>query len=167
MSASESPAAHVLRRGFHYFNRWMLLLWKLGLGPWLSFAPPITGRYLVLGHTGRKTGMVRRTPLNYAQVDGTIYIVAGFGAVSDWYRNIIARPQIELWLPDGRSSARAKELPADHPARLDLMRAVLKGSGFAAFLAGVNPYSRDDARLARATADYRLIALVPERSINR
>lgn len=165
MSVSESRAAHALRREFRHVNHWVLRLWRLGLGPWLSIAPAVTGRYLVLGHTGRKSGMIHRTPLNYAELGGVIYVVAGFGAVSDWYRNIIAAPKIEIWLPGGRYEARAEEVPAEEPARLSLIRAVLRGSGFAAFVAGVNPYSFDDARLARATAGYRLIAIVPEKRL--
>ncbi|NNJ12783.1 nitroreductase family deazaflavin-dependent oxidoreductase [Chloroflexales bacterium ZM16-3] len=115
----------------------------------------------MLTHTGRKSGMARRTPLNYARVDATIYVTAGFGPISDWYRNILAEPQVEIWLPDGRRAARAEELPDSHPQRLALLREVLKGSGFAALLAGVNPYTLSDVRLARATATYRLIAITP------
>jgi deazaflavin-dependent oxidoreductase (nitroreductase family) len=163
MSVSESSAARVLRQGFRHLNRWILWLWRLGLGPCLSLAPAVTGRYLVLGHTGRKSGLIHRTPLNYAELGGVVFVVAGFGAASDWYRNIIASPKIELWLPGGRYEARAREVPGEEPARLSLIRAVLRGSGFAAFLGGVNPYSFNDARLARATATYRLIAIVPEK----
>ncbi|NTW98126.1 MAG: nitroreductase family deazaflavin-dependent oxidoreductase, partial [Oscillochloris sp.] len=105
MSAPNERVERALRQGFRLFNRYMLLLWRLGLGRWLSVTPTITGRYLVLTHTGRKSGLPRRTPLNFAEVDGTIYITAGFGAVSDWYRNILASPQVELWLPGGRRAA--------------------------------------------------------------
>ncbi|MEI7768676.1 MAG: nitroreductase family deazaflavin-dependent oxidoreductase [Chloroflexales bacterium] len=161
MSAPDDLAARMLRHGFRWFNQYMLLLWRLGLGPWLSLGPAITGRYMVLTHTGRKSGLPRRTPLNYAQVDGMVYITAGFGVISDWYRNIQAHQQVELWLPDGRWAAWAEELPDDHPARLALLREVLKGSGFVAPLMGVNPYTLSDAALAHATRPYRLIAIRP------
>ncbi|NNJ09237.1 nitroreductase family deazaflavin-dependent oxidoreductase [Chloroflexales bacterium ZM16-3] len=159
-----TPRDHVeraLRQGFRLLNRMMVLLWRLGLGPSLSLVPAITGRYLVLSHTGRRSGIVRRTPLNYARVGETIYVTAGFGAVSDWYRNILAHPQVEIWLPDGSYAARAEELPDSHPQRLALLREVLKGSGFATLLAGINPYTFSDARLARASRFYRLIAITP------
>ncbi|MBX0329460.1 nitroreductase family deazaflavin-dependent oxidoreductase [Oscillochloris sp. ZM17-4] len=161
MSTPRDRIERALRQGFRLLNRLMVLLWRLGLGPSLSLTPTITGRYLVLTHTGRKSGLPRRTPLNYAWIDGTIYVTAGFGPVSDWYRNLLAHPQVEIWLPDGRRAARAEELPDSHPQRLALLREVLKGSGFATMLAGINPYTFSDARLARASRFYRLIAITP------
>ncbi|MCK5429323.1 MAG: nitroreductase family deazaflavin-dependent oxidoreductase, partial [Anaerolineales bacterium] len=90
-----------LRRLFKSFNRFMLLLWRLGLGSWMKW-PEFSGAIMVVKHTGRKTGLTRYTPLNFAVVDGDIYCTAGFGAGADWYRNILANPQVELWLPDER-----------------------------------------------------------------
>ncbi|NTV62961.1 MAG: nitroreductase family deazaflavin-dependent oxidoreductase [Oscillochloris sp.] len=165
MSAPNERAEQVLRQAFRIFNRYMLLLWRLGLGPSLSLMPTITGRYLVLTHTGRKSGLARRTPLNFAQIDGTVYITAGFGAISDWYRNSVANPEVELWLPYGHWAGRVAELPDDHPQRLELLREVLKGSGFVAPLMGVDPYTLSDAELAAASTEYRLIAITPERKL--
>jgi deazaflavin-dependent oxidoreductase (nitroreductase family) len=145
-----------LRQGFKYFNKFMLLMWRLGLGRWVNFWPEVGGQIMVLTHTGRKTGLTRRTPVNYALVDGEIYCTAGFGHLSDWYRNIIADPKVELWLPDGWWAGVAEEI--DDPAtRLPLLRAVLIGSGFAAYAAGLNPRSMSDEALDAATADYRLL----------
>jgi hypothetical protein len=44
----------------------------------------------------------------------------------------------------------------DHIVR---MRAVLKGSGFAAYAAGANPNTMSDAELAAITAPYRLLRI--------
>ena len=146
-----------LRQGFKYFNRFMLLMWRLGMGPLLNMGPAIAGRYMVITHTGRKSGMKRRTPVNYAMVDDEIYCTAaGFGSVSDWYRNIIANPQVEVWLPDGWYAGIAEEVT--HPeARLPLLRDVLIGSGFAALAAGVDPNKMTDEELDAVTKEYRLI----------
>lgn len=159
MTTHESRAELALRYGFRSFNRLMLLNWRLGLGSQLSSWPKVLGRYMVLVHTGRKSGMRRFTPLNYTEVNGEIYCVAGFGAVSDWYKNISARPIVEIWLPNGRWAAQVNELAGDAPEWLPLLRAVLKDSGFAAILAGANPYTLSDADLARICASYRLIRL--------
>ena len=35
-----------LRQGFKYLNRFMLLMWRLGLGKWLNMWPAGLGRYL-------------------------------------------------------------------------------------------------------------------------
>ena len=90
-----------LRQTFKRFNKFMLILWRLGLGPWLSMWPEGFGRYMVITHTGRKSGKKYRTPVNYAIVDGDVYCAAGFGARSDWYQNMLANPAVEVWLQDG------------------------------------------------------------------
>ena len=154
-----TPDPHLeeqLRQGFKYFNRFMLFMWRLGLGPVLNMGPTMLGRYMVITHIGRKSGIKRRTPVNYALVDDEVYCVAGFGSGSDWYRNIIANPQVEVWLPDGWWAGIAEEVT--HPeARLPLLREVLIASGFAALAAGVDPGKMTDEALDAATKEYRLI----------
>jgi deazaflavin-dependent oxidoreductase (nitroreductase family) len=145
-----------LQQGFKYFNKFMLFMWRLGLGPWINFWPSVVGRIMVITHTGRKTGLRRRTPVNYALVDGEVYCTAGFGAVSDWYRNLKANPEVEVWLPDGWWLGQAEEV-TDPETHLPLMRAVLVASGFAARAAGLDPQRMTDDALAQATASYRLI----------
>ncbi len=156
MQSSETQQA--ARRSFKRLNQFMILLWRLGLGGWLNSAPGRMGRYLVLVHTGHKSGLRRLTPLNYVEIDGAIYCAAGFGAVTDWYRNLLARPQVEIWLPDGRYSGTAEDI-SDDPRRLDYLRAVLVASAFAARAAGVDPGGRPETELAAATASYRLIRI--------
>lgn len=138
----------------------MVLLWRLGLQR-CGMANPYSGYIMVLTHTGRRSGLRRRTPLNFAEVGGDIYCVAGYGADSDWYRNLRATPGVELWLPDGSWWAAEADdvtaLPADE--RLPLVRQVLVNSGFAAYLAGLNPRTMSDEALAKAAADYQLVRI--------
>lgn len=152
------PAADRLRAGFRQLNRFMLLMWRLGLGPWLSPWPSVTGRILVLCHVGRRSGTVHRTPLNYAIVDGDVYVLAGFGARTDWYRNVMQGREVELWLPDGRWAASAEDV-SEQSDRMGNLRRVLIGSGFAAYAFGVSPRLSDE-RLAEITAEYRLVRLI-------
>ena len=159
MTFSSPQVEERFRQGFRYFNRFMVVLFRLGLGWWLQVWPRVTGQILVLVHQGRKTGLTRRTPLNFARVDGDLYVLAGFGPAADWYRNVRARPEVEVWLPDGWWSALAEEA-SDHPERLRLLRAVLVGSGFAAYAFGVSPRISDE-RLQEVTAKYRLLRLRP------
>ena len=147
-----------LRQAFKYFNRFMLLLWRLGLGSFVNFWPAVVGRIMVLNHTGRKTGLPRRTPVNYALVDGEIYCLSGYGAGSDWYRNIKADPAVEVWLPDGWWAGVAEEV-IDPSLRLALIRQVLIASGFATYAAGINPRRLSDDALQAVTADYRLLRI--------
>lgn len=145
-----------LRQGFKRFNRFMLLMWRLGLGPWVNAWPPVFGRIMVITHTGRKSGLRRRTPVNYAIVDGELYCTAGFGPVSDWYRNVMANPQVEVWLPDGWWAGVAEDV-TDSEARIPLLRQVLIASGFAAYAAGIDPRKMTNEELDAVTANYRLI----------
>jgi deazaflavin-dependent oxidoreductase (nitroreductase family) len=156
---SPSSADARLRRLFKLFNPLMVLMWRLGWGPWLNAAPRILGRYLVLTHTGRKSGRVYHTPVNYATWDGALYVTAGFGAVSDWYRNLQANPTCEVWLPDGWYRATAEDVTGSERA-LPILREVLIASAFAARAAGLDPLTMGDDELRAATADYRLLRLL-------
>ena len=104
---------------------------------------------------------MRLAPVNYAPLDGEIYCTAGFGAISDWYRNVMAHPQVELWLPDGRFPTRAEDI-SDSPRRLSLVRQIIIASGFAGPLFGVGPKITDE-KLAAITSDYRLIHFIREK----
>jgi deazaflavin-dependent oxidoreductase (nitroreductase family) len=146
-----------LRLAFRRFNRAMVTMWRLGLGRWFELWPAVSGRVLVLVHTGRRSGRRYRTPLNYAAVGDDVYCLAGFGSPSDWYRNITADPSVEIWMPDGWWRATAEDV-SDSADRLVLLRAVLKGSGVVASAFGVPPTLSDD-RLAAVTRDYRLVRL--------
>lgn len=144
-----------LRRAFKALNRFMLFMWRLGLGNWFSY-PNLGGQIMVIVHIGRKSGLVRQTPVNFAIVDGELYCTAGFGRVSDWYRNIRVQPKVEVWLPHGRWMGEVEDV-TDDERYLHLMREVLIGSGFAARLAGINPKAMSDEELLAATKGYRLL----------
>lgn len=144
------------RHGFKQFNRFMMLMWRLGLGRWVNAWPEVGGRIMVINHTGRKTGIKRQTPVNYTTADREIYCTAGFGSKSDWYRNIMANPEVEIWLPDGWWAGVAEEV-TDEQVRMPLLRQVLIDSGFAARAAGIDPVTVTNEELDTATADYRLI----------
>jgi deazaflavin-dependent oxidoreductase (nitroreductase family) len=145
------------RMGFRYLNRFMVLVFRLGLGPFLEPWPKITGSILVLVHTGRRTGRRHRAGLNFATVDGDLLVLAGFGSTCDWYRNVIADPKVEVWLPDGWWTATAEDV-SDHPDRPALLRKVLVASGFAAYAFGITPAISDE-RLRRISEKYRLVRI--------
>ncbi len=145
-----------MRRVFKQFNHFMLLLWRLGLGPWFNLWPKVSGQVMVIVHTGRKTGLRRFTPVNFAELDGELYCCAGFGSVTDWYKNILANPQVEIWHPQGWWQGVARDISSS-PDRIALVRAVMVGSGFAAPLFGLDPHRLDDRQLGEKTATYPLI----------
>ena len=133
---------HRLRQVFRGFNRFMLLLWRLGLGAWGN-GTSFGGSVMVIKHTGRRTGLQRQTPVNYTIVDGDIYCTAGFGKSSDWYLNIMADPEVEVWLPDSRWAGFAEDVTNEANSHF-IFRQVLFASGFAGPLFGVNPRKLSD-----------------------
>ena len=137
----------------------MLLLWQLGLGPWINAWPAVGGRIMVLTHTGRRTGRRRQTPVNYAPIGDAVFCTAGFGPRSDWYRNLLADPRVEVWLPKARWQGLAEDV-SDSPERIYRLREVLVASGFAAHLAGINPRRISDEELERLAREYRLVRIV-------
>lgn len=157
--ASLSRQEKMLRQGFKYGNKWMMFMWRLGLGKCFTVWPSVTGQVMVIVHTGRKTGLKRYTPVNYAIVDGDIYCTSAFGTAAYWYQNILATTAIEVWLPDSRWCAVAEDVSGDG-RRLELLRQVLIGSGFAAPLfAGVFPKSMTDDELDTLSRNYSLIRI--------
>lgn len=149
-----------VRKVFWILNKFFMVpAFRLGLGPLLG--TPFGGYMMVLKNTGHKTGKLRWTPVNYAIQDGCVYCLAGFGKIAHWYKNIQAKPSVELLLPSGAVAAEARELLAS-PERLTIVRQILKNSGFAAFLFGINPFTASDSVLEEKTQDYIVLGLEPK-----
>jgi deazaflavin-dependent oxidoreductase (nitroreductase family) len=143
-------------------NHFMVIGWKRGWGKAINFWPAGVGRIMVIKHRGRKSGKEYLTPVNYAIVDGEIYCTAGFGSMSDWYRNMLVNPQVELWLPDGKRRACTEDI-SDSPNRLFLLRQVIVASGFAGPLFGVNQKKLNDEQFDHATKEYRLVHFIVDK----
>jgi deazaflavin-dependent oxidoreductase (nitroreductase family) len=152
---SNSTRETQFRQAFKHLNRFMLLMWRLGLGYWFRW-PRAFGRIMVLCHHGRKTGLLRRTPVNYALLGDDLYCTVGFGSGSDWYKNIVKDPRIEVWMPDGWWAGSAEDV-SDHEDRAEILRQVLIGGGFATRIAGIDPYHIPQEELEALLATYRLI----------
>jgi len=152
-----------LRQGFKFFNFFMLALWRLGLGSLVNLWPEVMGRIMVLTHTGRTTRIRRRTPLNYAVINGEVYCTAGFGVDSDWYRNIQVYPYVEIWLPDSWWSGTAADVTENEDA-LEKLRQVIIASGWAGRLAGLDACRMSEEEFRKATRDFRLIHIQREQA---
>ena len=67
-----------------------ILLFRLGLGKFF-------GKYiLILSTTGRKSGKVHRTPVEYFLDEDRIFVMSGFGDTPDWYQNLQKDPHVTL-----------------------------------------------------------------------
>lgn len=158
----EPRVLEAMRRAFNLMNKGMVPMWRLGLSRLLNSWPECAGQMLVIEHVGRRSGAAYRSPVDFSRDGGDIYCLAAFGEKTHWYRNVLAAPGFAVWLPDGRWLASAEDA-SDDPRRLDLVRQVLRDSGFAARLIGLDPGRMSDEDLDRATSTYRLLRIRPLR----
>lgn len=97
-----------------------------GVAKWFAQAPKwlfrarlgfvFGSRFLLLEHTGRRSGKVFQTPLEitHHNSERDEYIVcSGYGEKSDWYRNLKANPEAAIWLGTRRLPATARRLSTD------------------------------------------------------
>ncbi len=149
----------ILRRFFRLLNKFFMVpMFRLGFGPF--FGNPLSGYIMVLKTSGRKTGKLRYSPVNYAIVEGKVYCVSGFRHSSDWYANLRSNPAVEAILPGGAMAGQASEI-TDPARRLPVIRKVLQNAGFAGFFEGYNPFRISDEELLRRTADLPLVCIQP------
>jgi deazaflavin-dependent oxidoreductase (nitroreductase family) len=148
-----------MRRFFWYLNRFFMVpVFRLGFAP--LFCNPLIGYIMVLKTIGRKSGRVRYAPVNYAIYRGNIYCVSGGRQSSDWFRNALATPDIEVILPGGAIFGHVAE-ESDAATRRAVIRQVLINAGFAGFFEGYDPRRLSDEELARRTADMPLVRIEP------
>ncbi|WP_030380566.1 MULTISPECIES: nitroreductase family deazaflavin-dependent oxidoreductase [unclassified Streptomyces] len=84
-------------------------LYRAGLGPLLG------KRFLLLHHTGRKSGLARQVVLEVVSYDkerDTWTVASGFGPTSDWYQNVRLRPDVALQFGRRRVAVTAHFLSA-------------------------------------------------------
>ncbi len=70
-----------------------IYLFRAGLGGLLG------GRFLLLNHIGRKSGLPRQAVLevvHYDQDSDTYFVASGYGRQSQWFRNIKANPEVTI-----------------------------------------------------------------------
>jgi deazaflavin-dependent oxidoreductase (nitroreductase family) len=97
------PPHGLARLGF----RLPIVLYRLGLGGMLGT------RFLLLTHTGRRSGLTRHTVLEvvrYDQSSGECIIASGWGYKSDWLHNITANPHVSFQVGMRRTGGIAQRL---------------------------------------------------------
>ena len=147
------------QRTFSLFNKiFMVPMFRLGLGPFVG--NPLSGYIMVLKTVGRKSGKVRYTPVSYAIHGGNVYCMAGFGQLSDWYRNMISTRKIEAILPSGPIFGEVEDV-SDSEERRIILRKILQNAGFAGFMEGMNPFTITDEDLLHKTSDMPLLRIRP------
>jgi deazaflavin-dependent oxidoreductase (nitroreductase family) len=126
--------------------RFPILLYRLGLGP-------LIGRHiLILSTYGRKTGKVRRTPVEFYQHKDQIYVMSGFADKPDWYRNLQENPQAGLNLRSQIRCARARKPETD--AEWEGVIAFLKSSPVAELSTSGLVHHLDDPEIQNAIKNW-------------
>ena len=98
----------------------------------LGISPPLTA---LIETTGRKTGRIRHTPVNYAREGQTLWVIAQHGRHAGWVRNLEAEPRIRARLGRTWHTAHAQLVEDDDPhargrtfARTPIARAMIAAS---------------------------------------
>lgn len=83
-------------------------LYRLGLGGLLG------GRFVLINHVGRTTGLARQVVVEVVGTDPTaaaIFVVSGWGSTSQWYQNLLATPDVTV--QRGRRTIPVTAVPVD------------------------------------------------------
>jgi deazaflavin-dependent oxidoreductase (nitroreductase family) len=99
------------------FFKWLfkvpILFYKLDLG-WMPGR-----RFLLLTTTGRKTGRLHSTPLEFIhKAEEDAYRVSpGWGANTDWYKNLLHDPHVMVQVGRRKFAAMAESAPDEESAQ--------------------------------------------------
>ena len=113
LAATSQPADFPFQKP----GRLVRTLFKAGARAYRGPLARLMGAYsmLLLTTTGRTSGLPRRTALTFQPLDGRYLVLAGMGTRSDWYRNLLAQPRVEVRIGARRFAATAE--PVLDPAR--------------------------------------------------
>ena len=115
---------------------------------------------LLLRTVGRKSGLVRETPLGYALIDGRIVVIAGYGRRADWFRNALAHPQVEVVLPGARLRGLAKEI-TDPDERLAAFCTAIEAMAVVGYLTVGDLGEASPERLEEMAEAFPALAITP------
>ena len=87
-----------------------LLWWRTGVGPIMSHPSRGGSKVLVFTTWGRKSRLPRHTMVSYTLFNGKPYIASGWGARTDWFKNILADPAVTVQIGRNVFSARARRV---------------------------------------------------------
>lgn len=146
-------------RFMRFFYRQPVYLYRFGLGGLVGSST------LLLVTKGRKTGKPRPTPLSY-QFDaahGRYVVTSGWAERSQWYRNLLADPQVHVRVGRKRFCARGEVAPLEEA--IEVHRAYIARNPRQArslpHLTGV-PFDGSEEALHEAARRCPVIYLIPQ-----
>lgn len=105
--------------------RFPIVLYRMGLGAIIS------KRVMILSTRGRKTGLLRHTPVGYMRDGDVFYAISGWAKKSDWYKNLQANPNATLQIGNWRFAVKAEIL--ETAEEIEAMLEAAKQSGNESF----------------------------------
>jgi deazaflavin-dependent oxidoreductase (nitroreductase family) len=114
--------------------------------------PGVSGRMLLLDHTGARSGTRRTSPLLYVEDGADVVIVAskgGFPKHPAWYHNLIANPETTVQIGSEQRDVYARVATAEERGRL--------------WAKAVKAYAGYDGYRARTSREIPLVVLEPRR----
>lgn len=76
----------------------------------------VTGRFILLNHVGRKSGLPRKAIVEVGRHDkrtGSYVVCSGWGEQSQWFKNLMAHPETAIQVRNRRIAVTAHRLSAD------------------------------------------------------
>lgn len=67
--------------------------------------------------TGRATGRPHEIEIWFGVMDGRMYLISGNGPTADWYRNMLANPEVTVKLADRAHVGLARDVTDPHERR--------------------------------------------------
>ena len=97
---------------FKWIFKIPILYYKLGLG-WM-----LEKRFLLLATTGRKTGNLHFTPLEFVfnPQEDWYRVSPGWGGNTDWYKNVLHNPHVAVQVGHRKFTAVAEPVPLEEVA---------------------------------------------------
>jgi len=155
------PGWRLSRIAFKYLNRWAVVPFhRAGLAAWLG--TPLAGCQLLLTTTGRTSRLPRSTPLGYLVAEGTAWVMAGYGPLTLWYRNLLADPRVDVLLPARPPFRAVAEEVLDPTVRARIIPQLVRSMRLPGAMIGTDPGTASDERILELTAWVPLIRLRPE-----
>lgn len=89
-----------------WFVRAPIPMFRHGFG-WV-----FAGRFLMLEHTGRSSGLPRYAVLEVIDrpAPGSFRVVSGLGPRSQWLRNVLTEPRVRIWVGGRRAAPAVAEV---------------------------------------------------------
>jgi deazaflavin-dependent oxidoreductase (nitroreductase family) len=145
---------------FRHANRWFVVpLHRAGLAVWLC--SPLAGWQCLLTTIGRTSGLRRDTPLGYIVMDGAAWVMAGYGPRTQWYRNILAEPRVDLRLPGRRPFIALAEEVRDPDLRARVIPPLCRSMALPGAMIGCVPATSTDERILDCVSWVPLLCIRP------